>query len=104
MVGEDIKISSNGEVTGTIKYIKNFTEFNPSNDDEQKGNFFPVTLQTTGSKMTIKKNDVDRVDKKDIPFDKNIILRVTKTDKFTIIVDENELIKFSFESANLLTQ
>ena len=104
MVGEDIKISPTGEVTGTIKYIECFPEFNQSNEDEQKGNFFPVTLQTTGEKMTIKKNDVDRQDKEDMKFDKDIILRVdSKTDKFAITVDDEELIIFSFEGANLQT-
>ena len=100
MISEDTVVKSNGSVVGTLKYINSFPEFNQSDENEQKGNYFPITLSETGSKMTLKKNGVAKEGKSNINFDKDLIFRVgSKTDKFTV-----EVITLNFENATLQTQ
>ena len=105
MITSDTCIDKDGKVQGTLKYVNSFPEFNLQNEDEQKGNYFPITLSETGSKMTLKKNGVAGEGKTDMKFDKDIIFRVgSKTDKFSIEVDSHEVIVLNFEKAILQTQ
>ncbi len=104
-LGDDIKVEDNGKVTGSLKYVENFKEFS-SNVEEQEGNYFPFSLTDTAGKsqMTIKKNGSAEPDKTDIEFDPQIILRVTKGDKFEIIVDDESVITFDFAETIMQTQ
>ena len=103
MVGEDINVSPTGAVTGTIKYVAEFKDFS-SNPEEQSGNYFPIEMTVTGSKMTFKKNGVEIPNKKDLTFDKDIVIRVTQgTDKYTVNVDGDDIVTFSFNGATLQT-
>ena len=104
MIGEDIKISSSGKVTGTIKYVASYPEFS-SIEDEQEGNYFPIKLSKTGAHLTIKKNGTAKPEKTNMNYDSDIVLRVSeKTDKFTIEVDSEKVVTLDFESADLQTQ
>lgn len=104
MVGEDVRVSSTGKVTGTIKYVTSFPKFS-NIEDEQSGNYFPLKLSQSGTHMTIKKNGIAKPDKTNMNYDSDIILRVgSKTDKFTIEVDGREVVTLDFESADLQTQ
>lgn len=47
--------------------------------------------------MTFKKNGVES--KKDIPWEADNVFRVTASDTFTVIVDGNEVVTFSFAKA-----
>ena len=101
LLGDDVKILSDGNVTGTLKYVDNYTEFSTVLD-EQKGNYLPITLKETGTKMTIKKNGAEQPSKTDIAFDKDIVLRIPDTNTtFTIIVDSKEVITLKFTKATL---
>ena len=96
MVGDDLKVFEDGSVTGTFKYVSDFTEFS-SNTEEQKGYYFPFKLTQSGTTMTFKKNDSET--KKDIAFDPDIIFRVTQGDTFEVLVDGSSVVKFNFERA-----
>lgn len=87
MISKDTKVLSNGAVIGTLNYIEDFEKFS-SNPLEQDGYFFPLILGgTAGTTMTIVKNGV--ATKEDIPYDKDLVLRVVKGDNFDIYVDDN---------------
>lgn len=105
MVSEDTYISSDGSVIGTLKFVKEFKEFNLANESEQKGNYFPITLSNSGNKMTLKKNGLASEEKTDMTFDKDIILRVaSKSDVYSIDVDGQEVISLKFTNATLETE
>lgn len=97
MVGDDVEVSESGAVTGTFHYVTGYTGFNESVPAEQEGYFFPFTLKETGTTMTFKKNGV--VSKEFIPFEANNVFRVTGSDTFTVLVDDEEVITFSFSGA-----
>ena len=104
MITPDTYIDKSGKVQGTLKYVNSFPEFS-SVDGEQKGNYFPITLSETGSQMTLKKNGVAIENKSDIKFDKDIIFRVgSKTDKFSVEVDKQNVITLDFTDATLQSQ
>ena len=97
MIGDDVEVSESGAVTGTFHYVTGYTGFNESVPAEQEGYFFPFTLKETGTTMTFKKNGV--VSKESIPFEANNVFRVTGSDTFTVLVDDEEVITFSFSGA-----
>ena len=98
LVGSDLKVLKDGSVTGTIKNVTGYTQFS-SKLEEQSGYYFPFKLTQTGTKMTIKKNSVAAEGKENMAFDPEIILRVTKTDTFTIEVDGSPVVTFNFQKA-----
>lgn len=98
LVGSDLKVLKDGSVTGTIKNVTGYTQFS-SKLEEQNGYYFPFKLTQTGTKMTIKKNGVAGEGKENMVFDPDIILRVTKTDTFTIEVDGSPVVTFNFQKA-----
>ncbi len=105
MVSEDTYISFDGSVIGTLKFVKEFKEFNLANESEQKGNYFPITLSNSGNKMTLKKNGLASEGKTDMTFDKDIIFRVaSKSDVYSIDVDGQEVISLKFTNATLETE
>ena len=98
MIGDDVFVSPDGSVTGTIKYINDFQNFS-SHAEEQKGNYFPITLTKQGEEMTLKKNGSVV---KEIPYDKDIIFRVENKD--TVVsadVDGKEVVTLNFKNATL---
>lgn len=99
MVGNDLSVSKAGAVTGTFHHVTGFTEFNSANPEEQEGYYFPFKLTQTGTTMTLKKNGVAGEGKEDMTFDPEIILRVSKGDTFTIEVDDNPVVTFTFSGA-----
>lgn len=102
MVGKDLLVSPSGNVVGTFKYVKGFTEFNGSNPEEQEGYYFPFKLAKTGTNMTFKKNGEVSEGKEDIPFDSEIIFRVNKDDVFEVLVDDEPVVTFEFSHATFL--
>lgn len=94
---EGIEVAENGAVTGTFHYVTGYTGFNSAEPSEQEGYFFPFTLKKSGETMTFKKNGEDS--KKDIPWEANNVFRVTSSDTFTVLVDDEEVITFSFSGA-----
>lgn len=101
LISADTEIDGGGNVTGTLKYVDNFTEFS-SIEEEQSGNYIPLKLTVTGQKMTLKKNGTASPDKTNIPFDPELIFRVSKqSDTFTVNVDGKDLFTLNFRNATL---
>lgn len=101
MISADTKIEADGTVIGTLKYVPNFEAFS-SVENEQSGNYFPLKLTVTGSKMTLKKNGTAAHDKTNISFDPELIFRVEKnSDTFTVNVDNKDLFTLNFRSTTL---
>lgn len=104
MISPDTYVAVNGAVMGTLNYITDYTGFNATKPEEQKGYYFPFELAdgigTVGtSKMTIMKNGVASDEKTDMDYDPELLLRVTKGDKFSIFVDDEEVITLTFAGA-----
>ena len=97
LVGNDLKVLADGSVVGTIKKVTGYTQFS-SNEAEQSGYYFPFKLTKTGTTMTLKKNGVAGEGKEDMPFDPEIILRVSKEDTFTIEVDDTPVVTLNFKN------
>lgn len=96
LVGNDLKVLADGSVVGTIKKVTGYTQFS-SKKEEQSGYYFPFKLTQSGTKMTLKKNGVAGEGKEDMPFDPDIVLRVSKGDKFTVEVDDSDVITLNFK-------
>lgn len=104
MISPDTYVAVNGAVMGTLNYITDYTEFNTANPEEQKGYYFPFVLadgigSVGTSKMTIIKNGIASDEKTDMNYDPELLLRVTKGDKFSIVVDDEEIITLTFAGA-----
>lgn len=107
MISPDTYVAVNGAVIGTLNYITNYTGFNATKPEEQKGYYFPFELAdgigTVGtSKMTIMKNGIASDEKTDMDYDPELLLRVTKGDKFSIFVDDEEVITLTFAGAKFV--
>lgn len=90
-------LTEDGDVTATFHKVESFPEFS-SNMPEQSGYYFPFHMSgAKGEKMTLKKNGVEREDKKDITFDPDIIVRLEgKSDTLEIIVDGDSIGTLTF--------
>ena len=92
---------SDGSVIGTLKYVDSYPKFSDATE-EQKGNYFPIKLTKSGSKMTIKKNGVAAPNKQAIGFDPDIVLRVDgNSTTFEIEVDSEPVVTLNFRQATL---
>lgn len=101
LVSGDTVVLSDGTVKGTLRYVTGFTGFS-SDLAEQSGHYFPLALSVTGATMTLKKNGAAAPEKTDIPFDRDLLLRVTApTDTFTVEVDGAEIVTLRFDKATL---
>lgn len=101
LVGDDLAVKADGSVIGTFHYVSDYTEFS-SESDEQSGYYFPFHLTKTGTKMTFKKNGSPT--KENIPFDADIVFRVAKDDTFEVLVDDSNVVKFTFTGATFEPQ
>lgn len=100
LIGTDIKVYADGSVTGTLKSVTGFTEFNSADVDEQSGYYFPLHLTQVGTKMTLKTNGVAKAGKENMAFDPDILFRVSdKNTTFNIEVDGNEVVTLNFKKA-----
>lgn len=101
-LASNLEVQSDGKVTGILNYVTEYTGFNSTVVEEQSGNYFPFSLEVTGTNMTFKKNG--EVSKENIPFEKNNVFRITsKTDKFEVLVDNESVITFDFSEVELKT-
>lgn len=86
---------TDGTVVGTLKKVTDFTEFDKKLKD---GYFFPFEIKKTGKKMSWKKDGKD-TNVKGRDFDKNGVIKVEKSQKWEIIVDDEPVIIFDFSHA-----
>lgn len=100
LIGTDVQVYADGSVTGTLKNVSGFTEFNSADVSEQSGHYFPLYLTQTGTKMTLKTNGVAKFGKEDMDFDPDILFRVAdKNTTFTIEVDGVQVVTLNFKKA-----
>ena len=98
-LASNLEVQSDGKVTGTLNYVTGYTDFS-SNEEEQSGNYFPFSLEVTGTNMTFKKNG--ETSKENISFEKDNVFRITsQTDKFEVLVDNQSVITFDFSETKL---
>lgn len=95
---KDLQVLEDGTVRGTFHHVTGYTGFR-SNVAEQSGYYFPFKLgsSVSGETMTFKKNGTPT--KQGIPFDPEIVFRVTAGDTFEVVVDESSVVTFSFAKA-----
>lgn len=95
---KDLQVLEDGTVRGTFHHVTGYTGFS-SNVAEQSGYYFPFKLgsSVSGETMTFKKNGTPT--KQGIPFDPEIVFRVTAGDTFEVVVDESSVVTFSFAKA-----
>ena len=74
-----------------------YTGFNESDPEEQEGYFFPFRLTQTGTTMTFKKNGV--ATKEDIAWEADNVFRITASDTFEVLVDDEHVVTFNFAKA-----
>ena len=101
LVGDDLAVKADGSVTGTFHYVTGYSEFS-SLPGEDSGYYFPFHLTKTGTSMTFKKNGAPT--KEGIPFDPDIVFRVTKGDTFEVLVDNASIVTFTFTGATFEPQ
>lgn len=101
LVGDDLAVKADGSVAGTFHYVSDYTEFS-SETSEQSGYYFPFHLTKTGTTMTFKKNGSPT--KEDIPFDPDIVFRVTQDDTFEVLVDDQSVVTFNYKGATFEPQ
>lgn len=109
MVGEDIKVLTDGSVAGTLKYVEGYIPYWPDNEAMQSGHFFPLTLgsnYSSGKKLEIVKNSGEPkvIEFNDNPFDSDIVLRVEQSDSFEIKVDDATVVTLTFTNATFQPQ
>lgn len=97
LIGDDVKVYEDGTVTGTFKHVTGYTGFNEANPGEQEGYYFPFKLAKSGTTMSFEKNG--EPGKTDIPWEADNVFRVTASDAFKVIVDDEEVITFNFKKA-----
>lgn len=98
MISPDTFIDRHGDVYGTLKYISDFTAFNPSDDSEQRGNYFPVDLgdKYDGKQITC------TGEKSKTAEDTEWVLRVASNDStFKFSTDGEEILTLKFKDADL---
>lgn len=52
-----VAIDSYGVIHGTLHHVTDFTEFNPSDQEEQKGNFCALHFEGDGSPITCRTSE-----------------------------------------------
>lgn len=97
LIGDDVKVYEDGTVTGTLKHVTGYTGFNEADPEEQKGYFFPFHLTKSGTTMTFKKNGT--ASKEGIPWEADNVFRVTASDTFEVLVDDESVVTFNFSQA-----
>lgn len=101
LAGDDLAVHADGSVTGTFYFVTGYTGFSDQ-PDEQSGYYFPFHLEKAGTSMTFLKNGVPV--KEEIPFDPDVIFRVTQEDTFEVRVDGARVVTFTFRGASFAPQ
>ena len=94
LIGGDVKVYEDGTVTGTMKHVTGYTGFNEADPEDQEGYFFPFHLTKSGTNMTFKKNGA--ASKENIPWEADNVFRVTSSDTFEVLVDDESVVIFNF--------
>lgn len=102
LIGDDVKVAPNGEVTGTFHHVEKYAKFS-GNTSEQTGWFFPITLSDayTGKPVTVKRLSGKGSVKTDT--DTEWVLRLTdeKDTVYSFSADGAPTLTLSFSGSNL---
>lgn len=99
LIRDDVRIAENGDVTGTLLYVSEYTEFS-SNPEERSGNFFPIYLDKDGSQLITVKDGVTRT--QNMPDDKLLVIRLnSENTTVKISVDDAEITTLNFKTATI---
>ncbi len=103
LISADTAVLADGTVVGTLKYVNDYTEYDPGNANMQKGNFFPVKLTKSGT--TLKTNVSGTEKEQAFPDDNTLVIRIP-SEKTTvkISVDDSEITTLNFKAAILKKQ
>ena len=98
-----MKINADCEVTGEFKKITGWTEFAKK---DNSGHFFPLKLNQTGEKLTIKTNGNDAEKTVEYPADQCVVVKLTKEagSEVEVLVDGISQGKFTFRGATFKTE
>lgn len=105
LIGDNVTLTGDGvnvSVSGDVKHITGWTEFNPTVSAEQEGNYFPITLSAaySGKPITVQRNDAAPK----TAVDRNWILRIpSKETTFTFSVEGEVIFVLNFSNAELKT-
>ena len=98
LVGADVAVGPDGCVTGTVKFVESWPEFNVANVEEQSGYYFPFHLDDTykGKPITVQREG----GQSKTATDQDWILRLTdgKNTVYTVKDGETEIVKLSFDN------
>lgn len=101
LVSADVAIGADGSVTGTLKYVTGWTEFNSADESEQNGYFFPLHLDEEkygGKSITVQRNGGKAKTAKDLDW----VLRVPDNDAvWTVKCGSEEIVTLRFTKAAL---
>lgn len=100
LIGDDVRIDPSGAVTGEIKYVSSWPEFDTGHVENQKGFFFPIKLDEShsGKKITVKGKQTKTVE------DLEWILRFEDTSATFTFTEESQdapFLTLSFTGASL---
>ena len=100
-MGDDCAVLADGSVIGTLKYVDDYTEYDESNPEMQKGNFFAVEFGSnySGKEISARRNDQEEPKK---AMDTQWVLRVPSVDTtFEFKDGEDAIITLNFKNAKL---
>lgn len=96
LIGADVAISSDGSVTGTIKYVTGFKGFS-KDTAKQSGYYFPIYLTKDGEKVKVTVTEEKEVD---YPEDHLIIAKLEDTSStIKVEIDSQEVANLNFTGA-----
>ena len=81
---ENMNVLDNGKITGTLKYVDDYTGFDPSNPELQVGNFLVLHADAVGvptATISVKVTNPVELDE-----DRTIVLRIADKDSQTVTV------------------
>lgn len=108
LIGDDVAIAWNGvdgTVTGNLKNVTGWSEFNESNTAEQSGHFFPITLdkQYEGKEITITKSDGKKKTAVDLEWVLRVDDYVSKNKPAVFECEGNVILSLDFSKATLVS-
>ena len=97
LISPDTSIDFLGNVTGTLKYVE-WPQFNPAEESEQKGNYFPVHIDDKYKGKTITCKGEKTKEAEDLDW---VLLVKSKDSKFTFTCEGKTILTLSFQGATL---
>ena len=101
LISADTKIRESGAVTGTLNYIKEWSEFNPSDPQEQSGYYMPVKLGDDYKEKNITVTGTKKVTAQDTEW---VLFVKDSNSTFKFESDGKEIMTLTFKGTNFQPQ